>query len=251
MEQLNLTVKQALLILKKKNFINEGVEGKLYHIPGVKDILIKVYHNFQVPKDFKEKLEAFHNSYDIDDIITRPLHFVTMNNVPVGYTMEEFGVSLDKLDVSFAERVNILEQCRDIINRLHEKDIILGDIKLQNFLYKDGKVKICDICNARVGEYDITVKNTIALFHEGKRHVVDKHTDIQAFNYMTYVFLKYGVLNLKNKKFVHEFQKILQHDLQIHGVPSYFDSDAYSVIKNIYEINDEKSNELLLDHVKR
>lgn len=252
MEQLDLSFKQALAILKPENFINEGVEGKLYHIPENQDMLIKIYHRFEVPSNFIEKLEAFHNAYELDDIIARPLQLVAMNNVPIGYTMEEFGVSLEKLDVPFSERVNILEQCRDIIQRLHKKGIILGDIKLQNFLYKDGKVKVCDICNARVGEYDITVKNTIALFHENKRHdVVDEHTDIQAFNYMTYVFLKYGVMNLKNKKFVHEFKKILQHDLKLHGMPGYFDSDAYSIVKNIYEIHDEKSNELLLDHIKR
>ena len=251
MEHLNLNFKQTLAILKRENFINEGIEGKLYHIPGNKDILIKIYHKFEVPNNFKEKLEAFHNLYELDDIIARPLQLVTMNNVPIGYTMEEFGVSLEHLNVPFSERINILKQCQNIIQRLHQKGIVLGDIKLQNFLYKDGKVKVCDICNARIGEYDITVKNTIALFHESKRHVVDEYTDIQAFNYMTYVFLKYGVMNLKNKKFVHEFKKILQHDLQVHGIPSCFDADSYSIIKNIYEIDNLESKEFLLDHIKK
>ena len=251
MQQLELSVKQALAILKKENFITEGIEGKLYHIPGAEDMLIKIYHNFQVPKNFKEKLESFHQFQDLDDIIARPLHLVTMNNVPIGYTMKEFGISLDKVNVPFTERVKILEQCRNIIQRLHEKGIILGDIKLQNFLYKDGQVKICDICNARVGTYDITVKNTITLFHESKRHVVDEYTDIQAFNYMTYIFLKYGMTNLKRKNSVHDFSKILQQDLQIHGMPYYFESEAYPVIKNIYQGQNQDSNEILLDHVKR
>lgn len=252
MEQLDLNLKQALVLVQKKNFITGGVEGKLFRIPGAEDILIKVYHNLQTPKYFTEKLTAFHNEIELDDIIARPLQLVTLNQVPIGYTMREFGVSLEQLNVSFAERINILEQCRDIITRLHQKGIILGDIKLQNFLYKDGKVKVCDICNARVGPYDITVKNTITKYHESERHVIDENTDIQAFNYMTYVFLKYGVMNLTNKKFIHSFKKILEYDLQSHRIPKCFDTDAYSILKKIYDIDKENiSNEYLLDHVIR
>lgn len=251
MEQIDLSVKQALAILKQENFITEGIEGKLYHIPGTEDMLIKIYHNFQVPKNFIEKLEAFHNLQELDDIIAKPLHLVTMNNVPIGYTMKEFGVSLDKVNVPFEKRVEILKQCKDIIYHLHQKDVILGDIKLQNFLYKNGKVKLCDICNAKIEKYDITVKNTITLFHEGKHHVVDEYTDIQAFNYMTYIFLKYGMTNFKRKNSIHDFSEILQQDLQIHGIPYYFESDAYPIIKNIYQGENQNSNEILLDHLKR
>lgn len=251
MDHINLNANQALKILSSKNFISEGVEGKIYRIPGSEHILIKIYHNLDVPENFAQKVEAFHNLKDIDDIIARPLQLLTLNNIPIGHTMLEYGVSLDNINVSFEERVNILEQCKDIIERLHQKGIIIGDIKLQNFLYKDGKVKMCDVCNSKIGPYDINVKNTITKFHENKRRIIDENTDIQAFNYMTYVFLKYGMVNMKNKKFVHDFDKILSFDLQVHGIPNYYDTEAYDIIKNIYEISDTKTNEFLLNYVKK
>lgn len=251
MEHINLNANQALKILNSNNFISEGVEGKIYRIPGSENILIKIYHNLEVPENFAKKVEAFHNLKDIDDIIARPLQLLTLNNIPIGYTMIEYGVSLENLNVSFEERINILEQCKDIINTLHQKGIIIGDVKLQNFLYKDGKVKICDICNSKIEDYDINVKNTIAKFHENKRRIVDENTDIQAFNYMTYVFLKYGMMNIKNKKFIHDFDKTLSFDLQVHGLPDYYEPEAYNIIKNIYEVNDTNSNEFLLNYVKK
>lgn len=252
MEQLDLTIKQLLFIIQSKNYVTEGYEGKIYRIPGREDILLKVYREMTVPKHFVEKTKAFHDCYDLDDIITRPLNIITLNKIPIGYTMKDYGISLEETNLTFNEKLDVLEQCRQIIIRLHQKGIILGDIKLANFLYKDGKVKICDICNAKIQQYEITVKNTITQYHEKIRHVVDENTDIQVFNYMTYIFLKYSGLPFVKKDFIHDFRSILQHDLQLHGTPNFLDDDAKTILKNIYEVNTngELSNEFLLDHVK-
>lgn len=266
MKRFNLTLPQLQNIMTKENFVNDGSEGLIFRLPDEKDflsdekdslsdekdVLFKIYRQFKVPKNFVQKVEAFYNCVDLDDIIVRPQALLTVNKtLPIGVVMKNEGTSLREANLEFKEKVEALEQCKKIIIRLHEKGIILGDIKLENFLYKNGRVKICDILSAKIGQYEITNKNTVAIYHESVHHVVDENTDIQAFNYMTYLFLKYGDLKFSKRKFIHEFRKILQEDLQRQGVPYYYDNNSKDVLENIYQADKKEKveDEFLLDHL--
>ena len=145
-------------------FIGAGGEGIVY----------KTYHNFRC-KLYKEKYQTYLNHKKLkdmlslnvnNDFIVWPKDIVYHNNTFVGYIMDDItnAINLDDArdksfsNYSFKERLHIAFEFIKHIKYLHDRNIIIGDMKFENVLVKNEKnVFIIDTGSFQVLDYPCPV----------------------------------------------------------------------------------------------
>ena len=98
----------------------------------------------------------------------------------VGYTMEKVkGESIDPLYLSRKDKINYLSQIRDIMLRLNEKNIFIGDFNSKNFIINENNKVICtNIDNFKVYGNDFDIKTKYMRFYledNGKEELIDRY----------------------------------------------------------------------------
>lgn len=145
-------------------FIGAGGEGIVY----------KTYHNFRC-KLYKEKYQTYLNHKKLrdmlslnvtNDFIVWPRDIVYHNNTFVGYIMDDITNAMNLDDArdrsfknySFKERIHIAYEFLKHIKYLHDRNIIIGDMKFENVLVKNEKnVFIIDTGSFQVLDYPCPV----------------------------------------------------------------------------------------------
>ena len=147
-----------------KSKVYSGGEGVCYRT--YNGFLCKLYFKKHLSYVNLKKLQAMVDMGCSTPYISWPLDILYYRNQFVGYLMHELtgARSVDELrDDGFSE-FRILDRFRIVRNflasvaYLHERDILVGDMKLDNILVqKSGEVHIIDAGSFQVGDYACTV----------------------------------------------------------------------------------------------
>ena len=147
-----------------KSQVYSGGEGVCYRT--YNGFLCKLYFKKHLSYVNLKKLQAMVDMGCSTPYISWPLDILYYRNQFVGYLMHELtgARSVDELrDDGFSE-FRILDRFRIVRNflasvaYLHERDILVGDMKLDNILVqKSGEVHIIDAGSFQVGDYACTV----------------------------------------------------------------------------------------------
>lgn len=136
-------------LYKMKPFRKDGnhIESKLYINEG---LVYKVFNDYN--KDFKlmKKKEAkieILKKIKTEDLII-PKYKLYINGYFAGHCTEEFMDCLE-LDECFCKqiprKVELLTKTSEILKRLHDRKIIVGDLNYGNVLFSGNEVKYCDV----------------------------------------------------------------------------------------------------------
>lgn len=180
-------------------------------------------------------------------------------NVCVGFAMENSGEDLWSLlinDVlSFKEKKEIAFQMKEICSYLRKKRYVHGDVKLENFLYKDGNLRLTDINNMRKNPNNmemeqIRLPSLYDIWYSKCRNGF--YVDYLAINYCMYILLNFNLEGIKNitrnywRGFHYDCDKILDSENRA------FDSEIYKKMKATFENVEERklTKEFLVDYLK-
>lgn len=134
----------------------QGGEGKIYFYG---DLAIKIFHANKLTQERVEKLKLLSDkNITIPNVATvNGIVFNEMNDI-VGYSMKKFhGKTLERVLLTLRDKDNAKEIAKNIlatINKLHKKNILMGDINPSNILVDD-KNQICliDVDSYQIDNY--------------------------------------------------------------------------------------------------
>ena len=175
--------------------LGAGCEAKVY-LDDTKskvssNIALKVYYYpFKYDHNKREKIRILSN---LDNpYITKPFDDINDEEYCCGYYMENFkSTALSKQELtSFDRRLNILYSLKEGIEKLHEKDIVVADLRPANILVNEkDEVKLCDVDGFKVGKYDAGWLNVYSNIYFEKNRCIDNGIDIFSFNLLTLFYL--------------------------------------------------------------
>ena len=160
------TEKFGYLKLDKNNTMFGG-EGKIYRT--YDNMLVKIYAEDQRRYETIKKIQHMINLDLRNKYIVWPKDIVYNNNEFVGYVMEEVfnakGLDMYRiysfLNMQYSERFEICLELLYLAKYLHEKNILIGDLKFDNILYTDDtkELYIIDSASFQIEDYSCGVYN--------------------------------------------------------------------------------------------
>ncbi len=176
-------------------------------------------------------------------------------NICVGFAMENGGEDLWSLllndALNFGEKKDIAYQMKEICVYLRKKKYVHSDIKLENFLYKDGVLRLTDI-NNMIKNPNIMYFDKLRLYEIWCSKCRDAfYTDYLATNYCMYILLNFDlegvakIIRKYDKGFHYNYDKILDSENRV------FDDDIYEKMKCTMEHIEERklTKEFLVDYL--
>lgn len=158
--------KYGFLYLDKNNVMFGG-EGKIYRT--YENLLVKIYSTDERRYETIKKIQLLIEMDLRNKYIVWPKDIVYNNNEFVGYVMEEIaeakGLDMYRiysfLNISYQERFKICIDLLKMIQYLHERDILVGDLKFDNVLLTDKtkELYIIDSGSFQVEDYSCGVFN--------------------------------------------------------------------------------------------
>lgn len=155
--------KYGYLWLLKDNALAGG-EGTIYRTYNKK--LCKIYHQEQLSYINQKKID-YMLTYDVyNPYVNWPKDILYYKNNFVGYLMDEIedATALEDIRMDGFKGFSILDRyvmCYNLLNHinyLHQKHIVIGDLKLDNLLIKKpNEVYLIDCGSYQVGDYPCTV----------------------------------------------------------------------------------------------
>ena len=144
--------------------VKEGGEGKIYRT--YQGMLCKIFHSEHISYINFKKLQHMLNMDIYNSHINWPKDIVYYDNNPVGYVMDEItdAEGLDDLRISGFEgiseqnRYEIAINFLKLMHYLHQKNIVVGDLKLDNILIrKPNEVFMIDCGSYQIDDYPCVV----------------------------------------------------------------------------------------------
>jgi len=158
--------KYGFLTLDQDNVMFGG-EGKIYRT--YENLLVKIYSRDERRYETIKKIQLMIDSDLRNKYIVWPKDIVYNNNEFVGYVMEEIldakGLDMYRIysfqNISYRERIMISIDLLKMIDYLHEREILVGDLKFDNILYtnKTKELFIIDSGSFQIEDYSCGVFN--------------------------------------------------------------------------------------------
>jgi len=158
--------KYGFLQLDKDNIMFGG-EGKIYRT--YENVLVKIYSIEQRRYETIKKIQLLMDMDLRNKYIVWPKDIVYNNNEFVGYCMEEVmdakGLDMSRIysfqNISYQDRFKICLDLLKLIQYLHERDILIGDLKFDNILLtnKSKELYIIDSGSFQLEDYSCGVFN--------------------------------------------------------------------------------------------
>lgn len=149
-----------------KEPIYEGGEGSVFRT--YNNMLVKIYKEKHLTYQNYRKLQRMTGEEIYNPSIVWPLDIVYYRSHFLGYVMEEVteAENMDDLrDIAFDEytpkdRVEIALEFLKIIDYLHSRDIVVGDLKFDNILVKSSReIYLIDTGSFQIQDYPCVVYN--------------------------------------------------------------------------------------------
>lgn len=144
--------------------VKEGGEGKIYRT--YQGMLCKIFHAEHMSYVNLKKLQEMLDMDVYNSHINWPKDIVYYDNNPVGYVMDEISdaIGLDDLRISGFEgiseqnRYEIAINFLELMHYLHQKNIVVGDLKLDNVMIrKPNEVYLIDCGSYQINDYPCVV----------------------------------------------------------------------------------------------
>lgn len=170
------------------------------------------------------------------------------HNVCAGFAMENGGEDLWSLllndTLNFDEKKEIAYQMKKICFYLKKKRYVHGDIKLENFLYKDGNLRLTDINNMRknpnIRDYDDKLRMT-KLYEMWYLACEDGfYVDYLAINYCIYILLNFDLKGIEKITSTHSYGFHYDYGEILDSENRAFDSEIYKKMKTTFEHIEER-----------
>lgn len=243
MQNIKLTDKEIITI-KTKNKIKgaRGQEGSIYFYRDEgKTFALKLFTatNPNILEN-KEKKIMILNKKPLSEGILKPIKTVSNNDQIIGYTQQLIWPHQTFFDLKTSTKkttkIEYLQQAKQLIEELHDNNIIHGDIRSFNLLVQNNKVKICDIDNCIVNDLNSDLDGWCKKLYKQKFGSIDSKLDIFCFNLVTIAVLKnifdiYAINYIKNSS------------------PLY--KDIYQIYQDMNNINSNYTGEYLIDHINK
>lgn len=242
---------KSLKLVKK---ISKGRTGNIYLTEDGRILKMFTSSSFTYIKDREDTLKQLKN-IDIKEVV-KPKNLVYYDGVFVGYIMEylpEGEALLSKeTKYSFENKIDKIKEVEKVMKKLHEKNIYICDINLENIYFdKEENVKLID-CDAFVVKKNVINADIYPKYKDPINKVVSIKTDLYAFAITTFEFLT--DVTIPNEATYEEVVKIYNKNKNKLPVSfkDYFDSiikgkeriyltDAYENYLNImYNSEDDK-----------
>lgn len=137
---------------------------------------------------------------DHDIGVVEPIHFSRVREFC--YLVLPFVETENPLKIAYDRRETVAEKIIQIVLDTHDTGVVLGDIKLENFLVYDGSVALCDLETAAHQSWDrISPGGTLAYLPRNKK-LFGKQRDLYSLAVLV-LFLLNGVD--ATKRFKHGF----------------------------------------------
>ena len=225
--------------LKKIHHLFEGRESYIY--PYKDDKLLKIYKPTEhYHGDNKiDKLEILSN-LDIDENVFRDLVYI--DGYFSGFTMDDLTKKGYKqtcaLEGKDKERIEILKKTWERLEKLHEFNIIFGDISEHNILYNGNNIIFCDMDNAYINKLDFDVQNVYQFKYrksiKDDLSLLDNYIfNIHTIAYYQKIYYVYVFEILGRKK----FKKQLNNE------------ECEQIAHDMLVLNDLYNGELFIDHL--
>lgn len=150
-----------------QNNVMFGGEGKIYRTYG--NLLVKIYSDEERRYETVKKLQRLIDLDLRNKYIVWPKDLVYNKNEFVGYVMEEVvdakGLDMYRiysfLNLSYKDRFDVCIKLLKLIDYLHEREILVGDLKFDNILLTDKskEVYIIDSGSFQLEDYSCGVFN--------------------------------------------------------------------------------------------
>ena len=150
-----------------QNNVMFGGEGKIYR--SYENLLVKIYSDAERRYETAKKIQRLIELDLRNKYIVWPKDIVYNNNEFVGYVMEEIrdakGLDMYRiysfLNVSYKERFRICIELLEMIHYLHERNILIGDLKFDNIMItnKTKELYIIDSGSFQLEDYSCGVFN--------------------------------------------------------------------------------------------
>lgn len=235
--------------------IFSGNEGTIYFS---ETFVYKIINNrFIINPKFIKSLNRLDST--LLTIPTMLIYFFNKNNGEsfVGLAMENGGDDLWSLirkgDLTYLERREIAYQMKEICLYLKKKGYVHGDIKLENFLYKEKNLRLTDINNMKENP-DIRNLNEVRMpkFYERlyKKCEDGFYVDYLAINFCMYIRLNQLDIEEISKTITYGFS--YNCDAILDSENKVFDNEIYKrMIATFYHPEERKLNkEFLIDYMK-
>ncbi|SJZ81268.1 Protein kinase domain-containing protein [Cetobacterium ceti] len=134
----------------------QGGEGKIYFH---EDLAIKIFHSNKLTKEKVEKVKfLFNKNMSIPNVATVNGIILNETNEIVGYSMNKFhGKTLERVLLTLKDSHDAKEIAKNILvtlNKLHKKNILMGDINPNNILVNtNNQICLIDIDSYQIGNY--------------------------------------------------------------------------------------------------
>ena len=196
---------------------------------------------YEVFQNKERKLMLLSNS-DLIDETSKPINLYYEGDKFVGYSLY-----IDRLrDFSYyyssskKTKIELLKQLRDIVVKLNNNGIYIGDFNTENFgIRDDGSIKLRDIDNYSVGGLDFDRPTN--LVKEYKKRCSDiKNIDVYSFNYFSLGYiLAYEPYALN--KYIEE-----------HGLPRRLNTEENKLLlQDLENIDDNFEPRFFIDSTKK
>ena len=192
MEVIRLTSKdlENLTILNK-----DGYESKIYlYNDNDKIVVLKIFkkQDLQVIQNKIDKMILL-KQLNLDEL-TNMQKIVMVDGICCGYSMEyqkDFYSLLDLIGKRQRQtKIFYLKRLKEITLKLHKHNIIIGDFNPQNFLIKNGQMKLCDNDNWQVQDKPQDIKNACQKHYLSYNLPIDNCLDAYLFNILTIAVFK-------------------------------------------------------------
>lgn len=150
-----------------KNNVMFGGEGKIYRT--YENLLVKIYSKDERRYETIKKIQLLIDMDLRNKYIVWPKDIVYNNNEFVGYVMDEIleakGLDMYRIysfqNISYSERIKVSIDLLKMIEYLHKKNILVGDLKFDNILYTDKtkELYIIDSGSFQLEDYSCGVFN--------------------------------------------------------------------------------------------
>lgn len=242
------------IIFEKDNIqrkLNNGVEGDIYYYKRNNElVLLKVFRrdimlDDEVRHVSDETIENKKNKLEIisesplfsDEVKLYDLVYDGDDNL-IGYTMKIDCLKTSN-DVNFTrKRIEILKLMKEKIELFNKNNIYIGDFNQRNIIVTKDGIKLCDLDNIKIGDYDFDMPGLFVLEYL-KRFYDETKIDNYSFNLETICYL--GRI----------YEPFLFYSLHKNGLPRVINTKRNRIlIKKILE-NKNDNNEYLIDNSKK
>lgn len=240
--------------IKLNKLIGEGSEAVVYSV-NKNEAYKKFYYEtpYYILQNKKKKLELL-NKKNIEGFI-KPEQLIYDMQGFRGYTMALANSEITALDIlldeqkTLKEKIELLKKIEVLINNAHNKDVLLIDLNMKNFVLDNNEVKGIDVDNFMIGDYenDLIPSATYYYYLNKISKEIDPNMDKFAFAINSLMLLsnEYIVSWHIYKKKYEKFDELLEKL----NLPTNFRNYYYEILNNknnninLSEVLDEISSE--------